>query len=95
MSVNDGKFGFVKATTQKGDLFFHISEAPQDICPGDEVTFHIGMNRSRGGQPAKECAKSLTKVEAGTLQFHEVLEGDFSGSVDALPRRSGRWDASK
>lgn len=35
-------FGFVRCVDRTGDLFFHLTEAPQDINIGDEVDFVVG-----------------------------------------------------
>lgn len=41
-SIKDNNFGFVRCVDRPGDLFFHLTEAPQDVNVGDEVDFVVG-----------------------------------------------------
>ncbi|CAM9809692.1 unnamed protein product, partial [Sphacelaria rigidula] len=69
-SIKDNNFGFVRCVDRPGDLFFHLTEAPQDVNVGDEVDFVVGT----GGRSGKDCALSLNVLPPGSIVTETILE---------------------
>eukprot|EP00752_Nemacystus_decipiens_P009418 g8421.t1 len=71
-------FGFVRCMDRRGDLFFHLTEAPPNINIGDEVDFFIGM----GNRSGKDCALKLNVLPPGTVSSEVILDASFLGVIE-------------
>mmetsp|Transcript_18604 Transcript_18604/g.23955 ORF Transcript_18604/g.23955 Transcript_18604/m.23955 type:complete len:1191 (-) Transcript_18604:164-3736(-) len=86
------QYGFIRYIERdRGDVFFHLSEAPAELKVGSEVEFRVrqGGGRGRGAGSNKVAAVQLNLLPPGTLQFEEVLDGRFFGRVEKDLRGMG------
>ncbi|CAM9258999.1 unnamed protein product, partial [Phaeothamnion confervicola] len=72
------QFGFIQCCDRPGDLFFHLSVAPDGISIGDEVEFVVGHS----DRSTRECASDVAVLPPGTIRFEAEIPGVFRGVVD-------------